>query len=182
MIIRSQFPSSLLPPFSYRVGPFSKAFERHKSRYRVALHEARFEKAEDIARKARSIMVAKEPRWSALIKNDLFGDLVELARSAEGVTQFRAAEVLKTIRVYRNSESTVQYFDQTCSAHPARSRKSKRRCRRSRARTRARIRTSQQRHYRHRLRHQDPARWVSILDRRFPSGAIPEPLVVLVTT
>lgn len=100
-VIKSEFSKSRIPALPQQTLS-SKVVERYNHRYQLALQDAKFALAQDIALAARDIVAAKEPRWASLIKNLVFGNLVEHARVAEGEGQkhFTAAKVLETIRVY----------------------------------------------------------------------------------
>lgn len=104
-VIKSKLPKSRIPPLARHETMSSKIVDKYNHRYQVALQDAKFALAQEIALAAENIVAAKEPRWISLIKNLLFGDLIEHARAAEGEGQkhLTAAKVLETIRVYEPS-------------------------------------------------------------------------------
>lgn len=57
--------------------------ESYNLKHHIVEHDARFELAQEISAEAKNTKSGKEPRWSALIKNELFGKLIKLARHAE---------------------------------------------------------------------------------------------------
>ena len=100
LTIAAQFPNSRIPPLPSHDSRSSLLVDRYNERYQVALQDAKFNRAQEIAVAARDIVAAKEPRWASLIKNRVFGDVTERARAAEGLQHCKAATVLETIRVY----------------------------------------------------------------------------------
>lgn len=77
-----------------------KDMESYNLKHHIVEHDARFELARKISAKAKNIKSGKEPRWSALIENELFGKLIKLARHAEGNLAFDPKLVMERIRVY----------------------------------------------------------------------------------
>ena len=104
-VIKTEFSKSRIPPLADHAKLSCKKVDRYNDRYQVALQDAKFAQAQEIAQAARDIVAAKEPRWVSLIEDILFGKLIRDARVAEGEGQghFTAAKVLETIRVYEPS-------------------------------------------------------------------------------
>lgn len=72
----------------------------YEEKYQVADHDARFELALGISKNAINIKSAKETRWSAIVKNDLFGNLIQSSRRAEGMKVFDPKQLVERVRVY----------------------------------------------------------------------------------
>ena len=73
--------------------------EFYEEKYQVTYHDARFNLARDISRSSKNIESAKEPRWSAIVKNELFGKLTQSARVAEGIKVFDAKGHVERVRM-----------------------------------------------------------------------------------
>ena len=74
-----------------------------QDRYHIHHHERRFDIAQERCARAQNIVAAKEPRWSSLVKEMLFGELIEHARLAENVEyggQLRVQKIIQRLRVY----------------------------------------------------------------------------------
>jgi hypothetical protein len=71
----------------------------YNNEFHVLAHDTRFKLAQSIAKNARNIKAAKETRWSTIVKNDLFGSLIQSARQAEGMTVFDPMQIVERIRV-----------------------------------------------------------------------------------
>ncbi|RDL35896.1 uncharacterized protein BP5553_06508 [Venustampulla echinocandica] len=94
--IRKNFRGSMIPPLDKRS---SVDLESYEERYQTAQHDARFELARRIQRSAKDIKSGKEPRWSAVVKNELFGNLIESSRRAEGIKVFDAKQIVERVMV-----------------------------------------------------------------------------------
>jgi len=92
-------PGARIPKPLHAEKHWSRAKLRYQERYHIAEQDAKFDLAVDVALRAQDIHAEKEPRWSRLIKEDIFRNLIESARSAEGQGKFRAKEDLERIRV-----------------------------------------------------------------------------------
>ena len=72
----------------------------YEKEYQVADHDARFELAWGISKSATNIISAKETRWSAIVKNERFGNLIQSSRRAEGVKVFDLKQLVERVKVY----------------------------------------------------------------------------------
>ena len=88
-----------MPEATHAECHWPRAQLRYQERYHVAEQDSKFELAVNVALRAQDIHAEKEPRWSRLIKEDIFKNLIDSARSAEGQNKFRAKEDLERIRV-----------------------------------------------------------------------------------
>ena len=88
-----------------------KEMELYNLEHHIVEHDERFELAREISAEATNTKSGKEPRWSALIKNALFGKLIKLARHAEGIMAFDPKQAMERIRVYvfPDLRSTLPY-------------------------------------------------------------------------
>lgn len=68
--------------------------------YQIDFHDARFKLARHIQRSAKDIQSGKEHRWSALVKNELFGTLIASSRRAEGAAAFDPRQIVQRVRMY----------------------------------------------------------------------------------
>jgi hypothetical protein len=73
--------------------------ESYEERYQVTDHNVRFDLAQSIAKNAKNIRSAKETHWTTLLKNELFGNLIQSARRAEGIKVFDPRQLVEKIRV-----------------------------------------------------------------------------------
>ncbi|MCJ1433541.1 hypothetical protein MMC27_002904 [Xylographa pallens] len=100
--VREHYPGSRIPRLR-RLEEMSRTQKsRHQERYQIQYQDTRFELAQEICKNAKNIVAAKEPRWSHLIKHQLFCKLIELARSAEGISphgQLKSQETVEKLRV-----------------------------------------------------------------------------------
>ena len=71
----------------------------YEKKYQIADHDARFQLAQSISRRARDIKIAKETRWAAILKDQLFGKLIRSARRAEGMKAFNPKQIVERVRV-----------------------------------------------------------------------------------
>ncbi|CZR54222.1 uncharacterized protein PAC_04105 [Phialocephala subalpina] len=95
--IRENYHSSMIPQLDKRS---SIDLDHYNETYQIALHDARFELARRIQRSANNIRSGKEHRWSALVKNELFGTLIESSRRAEGATTFDPRKIVQEVKMY----------------------------------------------------------------------------------
>ena len=93
--IRGQYPNARIPEPSHAECYSQRARLSYQERYHIAL-------------RARDIHTEKEPRQSRLIKEDIFNNLIDSARSAEWQNKFRAKEDLERIRVYASFQRRVK--------------------------------------------------------------------------
>jgi hypothetical protein len=73
--------------------------DQYNKKYHVVPHETRFKLALSISTSARNVKATKETRWSAIVKNELFGNLIQSARQAEGMTVFDPMQIVERVRV-----------------------------------------------------------------------------------
>ena len=73
--------------------------DEYSKRFHVAPHDKRFKLALSIRNSARNVKATKETRWSAIVKNELFGNLIQFARQAEGMTFFDPMQIVERVRV-----------------------------------------------------------------------------------
>jgi hypothetical protein len=98
--IDKHFKKSKIPPLDKRS---SVDIDSYTEKYQLADHDARFELARAISKNASNITSAKEPRWSAIVKNQLFGKLIESSRKAEGIRRFAPKQLVEGVKVYASS-------------------------------------------------------------------------------
>ncbi|KAH6677435.1 hypothetical protein B0J14DRAFT_584240 [Halenospora varia] len=107
MMIDEDYKSSKIPKFPRStVGK-----DRYEEKYQVAAHEARFDLALRIARISRDIVSAKEARWSAVVKYELFGNLIRSSRQEEGL---RIVDTKRNVEKVRIEEEDVWEHGRRC--------------------------------------------------------------------
>lgn len=99
-VIEDEFASSIIPSPQISERLSRSEMKVYETRYRIAHHDANFRLAESISRAARNVKSAKETRWSAIIKNRLFGHLIKAARQAEGIGYYGPKEILEGIKMF----------------------------------------------------------------------------------
>ncbi|KAF4627193.1 hypothetical protein G7Y89_g10961 [Cudoniella acicularis] len=73
--------------------------EDYEEIYQVAAQDRRFEVAQKISRSAKNIRSAKEARWSAVIKYELFEQLIKSSRQEEGARFLEPRRYVDRVRV-----------------------------------------------------------------------------------
>ena len=73
--------------------------EFYEEKYQITYHDARFDLARGISKSSKNIESAKEARWSAVVKNELFGKLIQSARVAEGIKMCDAKGLVERVRM-----------------------------------------------------------------------------------
>ena len=99
-IVRKDFPDSRIPSPTRSENMSEKRLRIYNEKHQISRQIARFDLAQEISLQARNIVAAKETRWSGLVKQQLFNNLIQLARSAEGVKRSKAQETVERIQVY----------------------------------------------------------------------------------
>ncbi|KAH8650544.1 hypothetical protein BGZ60DRAFT_534203 [Tricladium varicosporioides] len=77
----------------------SVEMDSYEEEYQVTAHEARFDLALKISKASKDIVSAKEARWSAVVKNELFGNLIRSSRQEEGARLLDPKKHVEKIRV-----------------------------------------------------------------------------------
>ena len=88
----------------------------YEEEYQIRYHDARFDLARGISRSAKNVESAKEPRWSTIVKNEIFGKLIQSARVAEGIRVCDAMGLMERLRMsvfpfpLSNPSPSLAYF------------------------------------------------------------------------
>src|SRR6266498_1746010 len=93
--VGARFITSKIPPPSKRQRESIEEMELYNEKYQIAEHDERYKLALSIRTTAWNTKSAKEPRWSSVIKEEVFGNLIRLARRAEGITVFDPKQVVE---------------------------------------------------------------------------------------